>query len=104
MNAWETLAADCDQAIERCGFCRRYGHSLSNCPGWPNSSDHDPEGVNEAIRQQLRDEAEPVKEYSGYLVTSWLLFMAVLGGTVWYGAVRLVAWALRALGVHITGI
>jgi hypothetical protein len=87
-NAWETLAADCDQATAKCGFCRKYGHSLSACPGIPNNL----------------NVAEPVKEYSGYLVTSWLLFMAVLGGTVWYGVVRLVAWALRALGVHITGI
>jgi hypothetical protein len=50
------------------------------------------------------DVAEPELKRSGYLVVSAWLFCGLLGGACWYGLVYLAAWALRALGVHVTGI
>jgi hypothetical protein len=44
------------------------------------------------------------RESSGYTVVSWLLFWTVAGGVAWYGILRVMAWALRAMGVVITGI
>lgn len=34
MNAWETLAADCDQAIQKCSWCHRFGHDMPECPDY----------------------------------------------------------------------
>lgn len=50
------------------------------------------------------DEEPKKMPTSGYLVMSAWLFLAVLCGAAWYGVVLALAWALRHLGVVITGI
>jgi hypothetical protein len=39
-----------------------------------------------------------------WLVVPSMLIVAVVCGMLWYGIVLAAAWALRALGVHISGI
>jgi len=50
------------------------------------------------------DDRKPGMYPSVYIFVSWFLFWLVAGGMAWYGLLRLAAWALRHLGVVITGI
>jgi hypothetical protein len=71
---------------------------------WRNQilSDEELERMCQHAEQQKAD--PPKKDHIGYLVMSWFLFWSLVCGVVWYGLVRLLAAALRALGVHISGI